>query len=428
MVNKSQKGSHDRNIVFVGIDWADSLHAFHLLTAEGTEQHGSFQQNPAEIDSLFATWRKSFPQATLAVAIEQSRGPLISALLKYDDVIIYPVNPASLASYRKAFAHGGGKNDPVDARLLAQYLLNYHEQLRPLKQDEPLTRELATLVTDRRQLVDQRAALANELRAVLKQYFPAILQMRPAQMYADFVLRLLLAYPTLEQAQRVTPRKLSDCLRGGTADKVQQRIDIIRNATPLSEEDVLLRTSARRVTALCRRMAVLNDIIEQYDNDISRLVRRHENYEIVASLPATSDVTQARLIAALGDDRTRFENASALQAASGIAPLTIQSGRMTLVTTRWACTKFMKQTFHEFAGLSVRKSEWAKAYYQLQRSRGKSAQTALRALAFKWIRIIYRCWQENIPYNEQQYIQRLKDTRSPLFELIENNRKTLQTT
>ncbi len=427
MVARRKKDIQGLSVVFVGIDWADSLHAFHLLAQDDGECHGLFQQDATEIESIINGWRKKFPGSTLLVAIEQSRGPLINALLKYEDVIIYPVNPASLASYRKAFAHGGGKNDPADARLLAQYLQHYHQQLKPLRQDQPLTRELASLAEHRRQLVDQRAALGNELRAILKLYFPAVIQMRPAQMHADFVLRLLLQFPTLKDAQKATRKKLQECLRGGTALKVQQRVETIIDATPLSEEDVLLRTSSRRVTALCRRMTVLNEIISEYDADIARLIRQHDNYEIIASLPGASDVTQCRIIAALGDDRSRFEDASALQATTGIAPLTTQSGRMTMVTARWACTKFLKQTFHEFAGLSIRKSEWAKAYYHLQRSRGKSAQMAIRALAFKWQRIIYRCWQNNETYNEEHYIKRLKETRSPLYELIKNNRKTLQT-
>ena len=110
-----------------------------------------------------------------AVALEQSRGPLINALLEYEDVTIYPINPAALANYRGAFAHGGGKSDPVDAALLAQFLEHDRKQLRPLRRDEPLTRELAELVRQRRHLVDLRTPLANELSAVLKAYFPSVL-------------------------------------------------------------------------------------------------------------------------------------------------------------------------------------------------------------------------------------------------------------
>ena len=129
---------------------------------------------------------------------------------------------------------------------------------------------------------------------------------------------------------------------------------------------------------------------------------------------------RGRLIAALGDDRSRYANAASLQAASGIAPLTTQSGKQRFVSSRWACSKFMKQTFHEFAGLTITRSKWAGAYYQLQLSRGKSPQMARRALAFKWQRIIYRCWQDRVPYEEARYIERLRATNSPLIALMES--------
>ena len=112
-------------------------------------------------------------------------------------------------------------------------------------------------------------------------------------------------------------------------------------------------------------------------------------------------------------------DAASLQAASGIAPVTTQSGRQRFVNARWACTKFMKQTFHEFAGLSITRSRWAKAFYEQQRSRGKSAQMSRRDLAYKWQRIIYRLWQTGETYDDQRYIDRLKATSSPLYKLIE---------
>lgn len=136
------------------------------------------------------------------MAIETTKGPLISALLQYDDFTIYPVNPAALAAYRKAFAHGGGKNDPGDAMLLCQYLTHYIQRLKPLRQDQPLTRTLAAMAQDRRRLVDQRTAHCNELKAVLKSYFPEVLQLEAAKIYADFVVVFLLKYPSLAAAQK----------------------------------------------------------------------------------------------------------------------------------------------------------------------------------------------------------------------------------
>jgi transposase len=155
----------------------------------------------------------------------------------------------------------------------------------------------------------------------------------------------------------------------------------------------------------------------EHDDEIERLVKKHADYQVVEALPCGAK-SKARILAALGDDRARFESAESLAAATGIAPLTTQSGKQRCVSSRWACTTFLRQTFHEFAGLSITKSRWAKAYYESQISRGKTPQMARRALAYKWIRIIYRCWQTREPYDEARYLERLTATHSPLAEKL----------
>ncbi len=407
------------NILLVGIDWADTDHAFHLIDGDQQPLTGLVKQDPQDIDDLVLDWRKRTPGATFAVAVETTKGPLITALLQYEDIVIYPINPAALASYRKAFAHGGGKNDPSDAMLLAEYLQHYIDKLRPLRQDEPLTREIAALAEDRRRLVDQRTAHCNELKAVLKRYFPVVLQLNAAKVYAAFIIRFLLKYPTLAAAQKAGMTRMRKFFYGaGARQKVEDRVEKVMNAMPISNDEVLLRSCARRAVALCRLIETYNTQIDRYDTAIKELVVQHDDYAIVASLPAGAYATRGRLIAALGDDRSRFANAEALQAASGIAPLTTQSGKQRFVSSRWACSKFMKQTFHEFAGLTITKSQWAGAYYKMLRAKGKSSQMARRALAYKWQRIIYRCWQDRVPYDEARYIERLKATNSPLIALM----------
>lgn len=380
---------------------------------------GTVEQQPGQIRELFEIWRQQFPDATFCVAIEQSKGPLINILLEFSDVQIYPINPAGLANYRKAFAHGGGKNDPSDAQLLCQYLENYRHKLRPLRTDDPLTKELASLAEDRRRLVDQRAKLSNELRSVLKLYFPVVLELNAAKLYAEFLIRFLRKYASLSQAQKAGATKLRKFFYGVRAEKTAEaRVQKILDAVPLTENEVTIRCQSRRVTAIVEMIHTLNTQIDRYDDAIHELVRQHADYTIVASLPGASNNSHCRIIAALGDDRTRFANARALQSATGIAPITNQSGKSKNVSCRWACSKFLKQTFHEYAALSITKSTWAKAYYDQQRAQGKSAQSARRALAYKWLRIIYRCWQDRVPYNEAKYIQRLKDTGSPLAKLL----------
>lgn len=127
----------------VGIDWADGEHAYVMMDPQGVLHRGSFQQSPEGIATLLAGWQRAFPEATVDICLETSRGPLINGLLESPLVRIYPVNPNALANYRKAFAHGGGRNDPVDANLILQFLLHYRDQLRPLKLNSPLTRNSA---------------------------------------------------------------------------------------------------------------------------------------------------------------------------------------------------------------------------------------------------------------------------------------------
>jgi transposase len=407
--------------VVIGIDWADREHEFAATLPDGSIESGSFLQRPQAIKQWIEAWLKRFPNARLEICIETSRGAVINALLQFDCVSIFPINPHALACYRKAFAHGGGKSDPVDAKLIMQYLAMHRDRLRPLQLNQPLTRELDALTLHRRQLVQQRVSLANRLKDLLKAYFPAMIELSPARSYAHFIVAILLRYPTLAQAQSAGKHKLRKLLFGlGTKNRIEERVDLIMNATPLTCDEITMRTSARLAQAIAEQIQVLNAAIKQYDLEIKRLVQTHADFAIYQSLPGASDKTQARMIAALGDDRTRYPSAESLQAAAGIAPLTTQSGKSRFVSRRWATTTFTMQTFFEYAGLSIRQSRWAKAYYESQLAKGKSSSTAKRALAYKWLRIIHRCWQSRTTYNEAHYLQRLATTNSPLAKLIPN--------
>jgi transposase len=408
-----------KNTIQVGIDWADKEHAYTALLPSGKIKTGSFKQNKSGIDDWIAELSKLVPDCNIDICIETSSGALINALMEYPQVRIFPVNPGALANYRKAFAPGGGKNDPVDARLIMQFLQHYLAQLRQLVPNSPETRELTALAQDRRLFVEQRVALSNRMIACLKAYFPTILELKPARAYSEFVVRLVHAYPTLEEAQKAGKVKLRKILFGtGTKAKVEARLDTIMQATPITTDPILLRTHARRCRSLAAQIHLLNESIKSYDAEIKELVKKHSDYDIVKDLPGASDKTHARIIAALGDDRARYANAESLQAAAGIAPITTQSGNSRFVSARWSSSKFIKQTFHEYAGLSIAKCAWAKAYYEEQIAKGKSAQMAKRALAFKWIRIIFRLWQARISYDDSHYVTRLNKTGSPLAQKL----------
>jgi len=149
------------------------------------------------------------------------------------------------------------------------------------------------------------------------------------------------------------------------------------------------------------------------------MMQRHPDAGIFESFPGACDALAPRLLAAFGSDRRRLDGAGQMQRISGIAPVTIKSGKTIHgVRRRWACNKFLRQTFHEFAQHSLAKSAWAKAYYDMMRNRGVKHHAAVRALALKWIRIVYRCRKDRRPYNEVHYSQHLYQRRSPLRKFM----------
>jgi len=121
----------------------------------------------------------------------------------------------------------------------------------------------------------------------------------------------------------------------------------------------------------------------------------------------------------MGSDRSRFESASEIQQYSGIAPVTDRSGKHVWIHRRFACPKFLRQTFHEFAGQSIKFCAWARAYYDMKRGVGKGHHAAVRALAYKWIRIIFRCWQDRVGYDEKTYIRALQRSGSPVLGFMD---------
>ena len=169
-----------------------------------------------------------------------------------------------------------------------------------------------------------------------------------------------------------------------------------------------------KVQALVTQIPLLTESIERYDQKIAALFDQHDDSTLFGSFPGAGPALAPRLLAAFGSNRGRFEFASEVQELSGIAPVTEKSGGGLWIHWRLACSKFLRQTFQEFAGRSILQSDWARAYYDLLRKRGKSHHAAVRALAYKWIRILFRCWKTRTPYDEAVYCNSLKTRRSPL--------------
>jgi transposase len=402
----------------IGLDWADQQHALTLSEAGSTQlERTTLKHTPEAIGAWVAALRQRFGGRPVGIALEQSRGALFHALSGHDCVVLYPIPPQMLKKLREAFCGSGAKDDPTDADLAWEVLAKHRDHLRPWKPDAMEVRLLDRLCEARRGLVDQRTKLVQKLGAALKQYFPQALDWAGDELSSRMACEFLLKWPTLESMQLAKPQTVRafyyahHCRR---MDRVQARLEAMPKAVALTTDAAVIECESRRVQALARQLRALATDIDAFEGRIQELFASQPDRAIFESLPGAGAQLAPRLASAFGTDRKRYEAAEAMQTYSGVAPVLERSGKSEWVHWRWACPKYVRQTWVEFAGCSRFQSRWAAAYYQVQIERGKGHGAALRALAYKWVRIVWRCWHDGTAYSEEHYEAALRRRGSAL--------------
>jgi transposase len=199
---------------------------------------------------------------------------------------------------------------------------------------------------------------------------------------------------------------------------IQERIRAIRAATPLALDRAAITAHRLQVEVVVEQLRVTLQAIDRFDRQIAALAPTLRDYALFSALPGAGPHLTPRLLAAFGEQRERFPSAAELQRYAGVTPVTERSGKKRWVHWRWQCPTFLRQTFVEWAAQTINKSFWAGAFYRQQRDKGSSHQAAVRALAYKWIRILHRCWQTRTPYDEAIYLNALQRRGSPLLKQI----------
>lgn len=415
---------------YLGIDWADRKHDFCLhvpgeavpergVVERGLLERGVVEHRPSALRAWAEKLRERFAGRPIAVAVELSRGPLISVLLQYPFLVIFPVNPATLAGYRRAFTPSGAKDDPTDARIAVDLLLRHRDKLSPLRRDSAAIQILRRLVERRRTFVRDRVRITNRLIAALKEYYP-----QPVDWFRDKETGVFAAFlerwPTLESVQGATDETLITFFHQHhvvRSSAIDRRIAAIRAEQPLTSDEAVIAPAKLTVELMLPQLRATKAAIQRLDSEIEALCGKLADHDLFRALPGAGPVFSARLLAAFGENRERFADAGALQRYAGVAPVIERSGEKTRVHWRFASSKFIRQTFVEWAGESIAKSTWAEKFYRLHRSRGASRNATLRALAFKWIRILYRCWVDRQPYDEARYLASLEKRHAPLLKV-----------
>ncbi len=406
---------------FVGLDWADQKHDVSVCAVGETPVHQVVTHTPEALHEWLINLHKQYPDGPIALCLEQTRGAVIYHLLGYEFLTLFPVNPKSLARFRETFTGSRAKNDISDADYLRELVMLHHDRFRSWVPDDVLTRTMMFLAENRRKIVNDRTRLTNRLLSLLKMYFPQAVTLSGGVLHRQMALDFLDKWPVLVAVQRAkqkTVEKFYTSHNSRSSGCIKERLELIHTSTPLTTDQAVIKSSQMMVKTLTRQIYALNKAIEEFDVELKTLYDDHPDKDIFSSFPGSGNNLGPRLVSAWGSDRSRYDSASSMQEYSGTAPVTRSSGKSKNVVRRFACPKFILQTFHEYANVSRSRSIWAQAYYEKQRNHGKSHHVAIRALAFKWIRIMFRCWQNRVKYDEVKYIQALKKSNSPLLEFI----------
>ena len=401
--------------VLIGLDCASSKHDVCIQYADGTRELAVVKHSAEAIEQWITELHQQHP-GQIAIALELSKGPIVYALQKYSFVTLFPINPTMLCRYRRALSPSGAKDDPTDASIALELLVRYPDKITPLKMADDKIRKLAFLVEERRRLVDEKKRYVNRLINALKQYYPQPLEWfthRDSQLFVEFITR----WPSLDRIKRAKPDTISRFLtsRGSFAKLVSPRLEAIKSATPLTYDSVVIESNKLLAITLANQILPIITAIKTFEQEIEAIYHEMPDAALYESLPGVGKCLGPRLLVAFGEDRNRFGSAQEVQKYAGIAPVTERSGKTAWVQWRWGCSKFIRQAFTEWSAKSVLYSYWAQLYYEQQKKKGNSHHQAVRSLAFKWIRILYRCWKTNTPYNETQYLKVLKERNSPLL-------------
>jgi transposase len=383
--------------VTAGVDWAKDDHAICLVGDQGEViERFTVLHDAAGLKRMAA---RLLHVGVELVGIERGDGPVVDTLLAAG-LTLFVIPPGQVKNLRSRYGSAGNKDDRFDAYVLADVVRTDARRLRPMHRDSEQTTALRSATRTRKDLVTHRVAAANQLRAHLQIVFPAATTLFAA-IDSAITLAFLDRFATQDAADWLSAKRLATWLRNvsysGGVDPAVLHARLL--AAPRGTTGEHAVTHASTTTALVAVLRVLNAQIAALAVSIGAQLAAHPDAAIFQSLPRSGTVRAARLLGEIGDARGRFPTRDSLTCLAGVAPSTRQSGKVKTVTFRWGADKQLRDALCDFAGDSRHASPWAADLYTKARTRGCDHPHAVRILARAWGHIIWRCWQDNLPYD-----------------------------
>jgi transposase len=393
--------------VYIGIDWSENKHDLCFLNEVGeVMQNLQIPHSPEGFLALDqARQRNGVTAKECLVGIETSHNVLIDFLIEQGYSQIYVLPPNAVKSAQGRYRQSGAKSDRRDARLIADILRVDRAKYHAWVPDSALTRQIRAAVSLVDYLTQQIWQTGNRLRAALLRYYPSALEVF-STLDSPISLAWIIQYPTPQAAQAVDyaafqafakehhhsqPKKWAMCYA---------RLQVAR---PTAATEIT-QAYAQEAVTLAQIMTRLVQSKTRLLNDLQKKYLQHPDYAVYHSLPAAGGYLEPALLAKLGDDRQRFPTPETVQAVAGTCPVTKQSGKSRIVTFRYACDHEFRQIVQQWARLSIQASPWAAGYYQMVRPHCSSENEAYRKLANRWLEVLWKLWQDKVPYDEQRHL------------------------
>ncbi len=402
-------------LFFVGLDWAANSHAVCVLDTTGQRVTAFTVEHSAAglADLVRRLVRLGEPDA-MPVAIERPNGRVVDVLLEAGHPVV-PVKPNAIKTWRESEAGSGAKSDPGDAEVIADYLRCRQRRLTVAVPYSAETKALRTVVRSRDDLVDMRVAATNQLAALLDAHWPGAKAIF-ADIESPIALEFLTRYPTARHAQHLGVKRIAAfCAKHGYCGRRSpEQLRARLHAAPAGTTDTTLCEAIRdAVVALVTVLKALGAAVKDISRSVVAHLGEHPDTKIFTSLPRSGQINAAQMLAEWGDCRQAYDGPESIAALAGATPVTKESGKHRAVHFRWACNKRFRVAITTFADNSRHTSPWAAKVYTDARARGHDHPHAIRVLARAWIRVIWRCWIDRIPYDPGRHgnAVRLIETR-----------------
>lgn len=399
----------------VGIDWAVESHTVTLLARPGEILESLTIANTlkgflALLDAIRGHMGAGQPAPTpgdVFFIIEDRNQRLVDFLLA-QDFIGYLMEPNRMTGYRLRYRSSGNKTDPDDAFIMADVLARDRDQLPVMNPINPAVQTLKTLLVDREGFVRDQTRLTNRLTACLRQYYPEALGLF-GDVAGKTALEFLAAYPDSATAHQLSREQVRLFLTEHHCGRARQleRMMAVLDQEPIAVPAALVEAKRRLALHIIRQLQAVQATVAEYDAEIQQAGEKNEDVRRFKGLPGAGPQIAGGLYTLMGDDRTRFRSAMALQSFVGTAPRTIQSGKMRAVCFRFGCNRFYRTLLHQMALGALKVSAWARRYYLGKRAEGKRHQHALRCLANLLLKIAFAIWRDRTTYDENRHLAQI---------------------